>query len=130
VYYKSQPTSIVGVTATIAAIFLSVSFCAIINFGVPLPLLERERPMVYRERTSRLYDTVAYSLAMALVEAPWTALSVALPAAILYGMVGLLPDAGTFFLFLLVHWQLALNFVFVGQWFAFGFPNTQVAQAT
>ena len=130
VYWQTVSSDITGIIGKISVIFLGSAFNAIISFGTPLPVLERERPMVYRERHSRMYDSVAYSLAMAIVEIPWTGFISLLSTTILYFMVGLKADASTFFHYWFVNFQLSLNYLFVGQWFAFGFPSVQVAQAT
>ena len=103
VYFCTPSDDIAGITGKISVIFLCVAFGSIICYMTPLAILERERPMVYRERHSCMYDSVAYSLAMAIVEVPWTAFISLWTCTILYFMVGLKADAATFWHFVLVH---------------------------
>lgn len=77
-------------------------------------VLERERSMVYRERTSRMYSSWAYALAAGLVELPWMAAIALVFVSINYWMVGLRADAGIFFTYVLVFWQVSLFFNFLG----------------
>ncbi len=54
-----------------------------------------------KERASRTYRVSAYFLTKTLVDLPRTVISNAIYVVILYWMVGLRPDAGYFFLFML-----------------------------
>ncbi len=99
--------------------------CVPLSFSPPLlphcpslrshrSVLERERPMVYRERASRMYHSVVYALSFALVEAPWIAWIACTFIGILYPMVGLRSDFGVGMAYVLVFWQVALFFNLLG----------------
>lgn len=70
--------------------------------------------MVYRERTSRMYSSWAYAFSAGIVELPWVAAIALVFVSINYWMVGLRPDAGVFFTYVLVFWQISLFFNFLG----------------
>jgi ABC-type multidrug transport system ATPase subunit/ABC-type multidrug transport system permease subunit len=129
VYLRISDGDIAGVQSKISVIFLTLSFGAVLNYSTPLPVLERERPMVYRERSSGMYTSWAYSLATALVEVPYVGFISLCFTAIYYPMVGLAADPSIFFAYVLTLWQLSITFVFLGHLFVFAFPSVAIAQA-
>jgi ABC-type multidrug transport system ATPase subunit/ABC-type multidrug transport system permease subunit len=136
-YYHVYPTPGSGKTfdsarvqSIISVVFLSAAFPGVINYGACLAVLERERPVVYREKASRYYRPEAYSFASLAIEFPWLFLTSTVFCVICYFMVGLKGDAATFFHFLIIHWQVSITFCFFAQVCIAAFPTVQLASAT
>ena len=62
---------VAGVNAVLGALFITVMFVGFINFQMIIPTFFMERPVMYRERASRLYAVLPWVQAMEDVEVPW-----------------------------------------------------------
>ena len=60
----------------LGSLFTSVVFLGFINFQMIIPTFLMERPVMNRERASRLYSVVPWVQAMEDVEIPWVILQV------------------------------------------------------
>jgi hypothetical protein len=72
----SSTSDIVGI---LGALFLSVSFCGLVNFQMIIPTFLMERPTMYRERAARMYAVLPWVQSMEDIEIPWIALQVCWP---------------------------------------------------
>lgn len=94
-----------------------------------LPVLVKERPVVYRERMSYLYSGTAYGVAAIINELPWMAVICLTSVPVIYFMCGFLDQAGPFFFYLLVNFVFVTVFVSLAQFLAALLPNIAIAQA-
>lgn len=89
------------------AVFLHhVCLQGLLNMNTALPVLVKERPVVYRERMSYLYSPTAYAVSAIINELPWMAVICLTSVPVIYFMCGFLDSAGPFFFYLLVRHQL------------------------
>ena len=129
IYYKIDDNDVSGVTSKVAAIFMTAAFCGILNMNSAVPVLMRIRAAFYREQSSYMYDSLAYSIANFLVEAPWLALICLAVVPVLYFMMGLSADPAVFFFHYAVTFTVSLVFVQIGFLCAGTLPGYEVAQA-
>jgi ABC-type multidrug transport system permease subunit len=59
------------VLAVLGAIFVSLMFIGLVSFQLVIPTFFMERPVMLRERSSRLYAVLPWVLSMEDVEIPW-----------------------------------------------------------
>jgi ABC-type multidrug transport system permease subunit len=79
--------STADVTAVLGALFISVMFVGFVNFQMIIPTFFMERPVMWRERASRLYAVLPWAQAMEDVEIPWIMAQTMLFSIISYWMV-------------------------------------------
>ena len=60
----------------LGSLFTSVIFLGFINFQMIIPTFLMERPVMNRERASRLYSVLPWTLSMEDVEIPWIVVQV------------------------------------------------------
>jgi ABC-type multidrug transport system permease subunit len=82
------------VLAVLGALFIAIMFIGFINFQMIIPTFFMERPVMLRERASRLYAVLPWVQAMEDVEIPWIMLQTMLFSVIAYFMVHFEFDAG------------------------------------
>ncbi len=63
--------SILGLMDILGALYSSTVFMGIANALIVLPVVAAERAVVYRERSSRMYSTLTYSMAQGMAELPY-----------------------------------------------------------
>merc|ERR1711971_304049 len=85
-----------------------------------------ERTVYYRERSSQMYSSAVYSLALFFVELPYLVISVFSFVSILYFMAGLRPQ--DFLYFFLVFFLYVSLCTFLGQLFAVATPHDIIGQ--
>ncbi|KAF6001160.1 hypothetical protein F1559_000069 [Cyanidiococcus yangmingshanensis] len=93
---SSDERAVVGI---LFYLIVNQSFGAAFSIVFTYPM---ERSIVLRERTSRTYQVSAYFLAKSLTELPLLIVLVLLYSCITYWMVGLEPQASTFFTFVVI----------------------------
>lgn len=86
------------------------------------------RDVFYRERASYFYRPEAYSLTAFLVEIPYIGIVTLTFISISYWVVGLRPDAGSFFFMALGGYILAMFFMATAVAYSSLFPSLPVAQ--
>jgi ABC-2 type transporter/CDR ABC transporter len=91
-------------------------------------VVARERAVLYREQAARYYNSLAWSLAVAIVELPYLVLQSCLFVPIVYHMVDLAPGAGHVAFYLLVFFLNVTVFTFFGFTVLFLTPDNQMAQ--
>ena len=129
VYYKTNANDVAGVSTLVAGIFMTSYVYAMINMQSPTPELLKNRAVFYREQSSFLYDSYAYSLAYLAVEIPWVAFLILVTMPVAYFMIGLAADSSTFFAMYVIVLILSLVFGAIGYFFSSMMPNYEVAQA-
>jgi len=128
VYFQISADDLPGLNSKIAVMFMTCSFCGVIHAGTAGPVVARERAVYYRERASNTYASLAFSVSLGLVELPWISVTSLIFVLPYYFLIGLEPDAGLFFRYLLAHMSVSLAFSYLGQFMAVALPNIQVAQ--
>ncbi|KAI0930785.1 hypothetical protein AcV7_004877 [Taiwanofungus camphoratus] len=109
-------------------LFFSLLFAAISTMA-EIPALFSQRPIVRRHSRAAMYHPFVESLALTLVDAPMTAITIVFFSIILYFLVGLQQSAGQFFTFLLIVYVMTIT---MKAWFrvlAAAFKSPAPAQA-
>jgi ATP-binding cassette subfamily G (WHITE) protein 2 (SNQ2) len=99
-----------------------------INMQSIIPFLVKRRAAFYREQSSYMYDSHAYAMAHFTVEVPWIAAILLGLVWIVYFMIPLSSDPGTFFFHLVCCFGLSVVFVSVGTLLAVSMPSMETAQ--
>eukprot|EP00808_Paulinella_micropora_P013403 g48123.t1 len=110
-----------------ALMYLTLDFLGVFNMMTVLEISTCERAVFYRERSSRLYGELAYSLATLFAELPYIFLSSLVFISIQYFLVGLWPSGWVFGLTFTVYFLYTANCTFIGQWFSALMPNAKAA---
>jgi ABC-type multidrug transport system ATPase subunit/ABC-type multidrug transport system permease subunit len=97
-------------------------------FGV-LNTFPKEKPIVQRERASKSYSVSAYYLAKFFSELPLTVAPPAIFCCIIYYMANLNPDAGRFFVFMLITCIISVCSTGLGMIISSFAPNVEAASA-
>ena len=67
-YANQQYSTDVDVISRVAVIYITVLFMGVVNLKAVQPVVLEERPAIYREMYSKMYDTKVYTIACTLVE--------------------------------------------------------------
>jgi len=106
---------------------MTTAFSGALNSAVALPVITSERAVFYRERTSRTYHALSYSLSLWIVEIPFTAYGILWFALPFYYLMDMLSSSQEFmkyyFMLLLVGWTINS----LGHFLAAVLPNLIVA---
>ncbi|KAI0943006.1 hypothetical protein AcW1_002753 [Taiwanofungus camphoratus] len=89
-------------------LFFSILFAALSTMA-EIPALFVQRPIVNRHSKAAMYHPFVEALALTLVDAPITAVTIIFFSVILYFLVGLQRSAGQFFIFLLIVYTMTLT---------------------
>jgi len=127
IYLDLNDTDYAGLVSRIASIFMTMTFCGVISCATGMPVVQRDRAVFYREITSGTYRPLPYSLALALVEVPYSMLGSTVFVVPFYFMSGLEHDPALFFKYLLTHFSMSLIFNYLGQLLGAALPNVIVA---
>ncbi|EMD36973.1 hypothetical protein CERSUDRAFT_114880 [Gelatoporia subvermispora B] len=109
-------------------LFFSLLFAAISTMA-EIPALFASRPILLRQSKAAMYHPFVESLALTLVDAPFSLITTICFALILYFLVGLQQSAGQFFIFLLNVYVMTLTMKAWFRVFAAAFKNPAPAQA-
>jgi hypothetical protein len=131
VYFKIADSAddLAGVQSLVAAIFMTAAFAAMINMNVSVPPALQQRPVLYRELSSYMYDPTVHNFATMTVEFPTLALIILGTLPIVYFMLGLSTSPATFFFHTFAVYILGCVYVSIGQALAASMPTFEVAQA-
>jgi hypothetical protein len=99
-----------------------------INMNTLLPLMLQNRNVFYRETTSWMYDSLAYSLSNVLVEVPTLGLITLATMPVIYFMMALSPDPAVFFFHYLTTWVLASVYASIGMLVGAAAPTFEFGQ--
>ena len=119
-----------GVQSIVSVVFITALFASFISMSTVLPVMVRERAVLYRERFSFMYLPEVHALAYALAEIPWLIFLVLYDFTGLYFMLGLTASAKNYFTYMFVVWLMIYIFTGVGQWAAAHFPTAEIAQTS
>ena len=117
-----------GLVSTVNFTTISTSFLALMNTTIIIPALISERAAYYREQSSRMYPSWAYSLSAIVVEVPWVAILSLMFSLLTYWPAGLEANAGEFFFYVLVVFAQTMAFTTLGMAFAALLPDAESAQ--
>lgn len=131
VYYKigDKASTLPSIQSMVSVMFMTSAFVGLLNMNTALPVLVKERPVVYRERMSYLYSPTAYGVSAILNELPWMAVICLTSVPVIYFMCGFLNQAGPYFFYTLVNFVFVTVFVSLAQFLSALLPNIAIAQA-
>eukprot|EP00808_Paulinella_micropora_P003046 g39744.t1 len=126
-FYQLPFNTVAEVDSQFALMYLVLDFLGVFNMMTVLEISTCEREVFYRERSSRLYCELAYSLATLFAELPYIFLSSLVFISIMYFMIGLWPSGWAFGLTFSVYLLYTANCTFIGQWSSALMPNAKAA---
>eukprot|EP00808_Paulinella_micropora_P016726 g73067.t1 len=126
-FYQLPFNTIPEVDSHFALMYLTLDFLGVFNMMTVLEISSCEREVFYRERASRLYGELAYSLSTLFAELPYILISSLTFISIQYFMIGLWPSGWAFGLSFTVYFLYTANCTFVGQWVSALMPNAKAA---
>eukprot|EP00227_Mantoniella_beaufortii_P011174 CAMPEP_0197591472 /NCGR_PEP_ID=MMETSP1326-20131121/13381_1 /TAXON_ID=1155430 /ORGANISM="Genus nov. species nov., Strain RCC2288" /LENGTH=1392 /DNA_ID=CAMNT_0043156947 /DNA_START=71 /DNA_END=4249 /DNA_ORIENTATION=- len=129
IYFDLDTTDEGGVQSMVAVVFMTTIFTGVICMNSVMPVRVRERSVAFRERSSFMYDGVAYSLAHALMELPWVCVIGVVTTIPLYFLVGMVPTVRSLFFHVLVNVLVSYAFLSFGQFVSCVCTTIQTAQA-
>ncbi|KAF4032992.1 ABC-2 type transporter [Phytophthora infestans] len=77
-FYQPEADSVKRINSHIGLIYNSMDFIGVINFMTVLEATCAERAVFYRERMSKYYDPLPYSLSLWFVKVPYLIVVIAL----------------------------------------------------
>uniref|UniRef100_A0A0D9XC12 ABC transporter domain-containing protein n=1 Tax=Leersia perrieri TaxID=77586 RepID=A0A0D9XC12_9ORYZ len=113
--------NVVGV-AYGAALFLGFMNCNSLQ-----PIVVMERVVLYREKASGMYSSMAFVIAQIAIEIPYMLIQTAIFSAIVYPMVGFQFSTAKFFLFVLYMMLTFMDYTLFGMMAVALTPNAEVA---
>mmetsp|Transcript_7924 Transcript_7924/g.14521 ORF Transcript_7924/g.14521 Transcript_7924/m.14521 type:complete len:1594 (+) Transcript_7924:169-4950(+) len=117
------------IQSRVAVINIVVTIIGNYNIFVIVPFLFSQKALFYRERSSQMYSTWAYTLAGNIIEDPYIFIEVALAVLGFYFLAGLILDpVWIFFYYFLITWLYAMLMTFMGMLFAAVSPTAGAAQ--
>ena len=119
-----------GVQSVVAVVFITALFTSFLCMSTVLPVMVRERAVLYRERFSYMYAPEIHALSYFLAEVPWLVFQMLLTFAGTYFMLGFEVRADFFWTYIFIVGEMVLVFISIGQWAAAHFPTADVAQTT
>ena len=117
-----------GVQSIVAVVFITALFTSFLSMSTVLPVMVRERAVLYRERMCYMYAPEVHSLAYFFAEIPWLVLQKFVTFSGTYFMVGFEQRPDFFWTYWFIVGELILVFISIGQWAAAHFPTAEVAQ--
>eukprot|EP00808_Paulinella_micropora_P010691 g57437.t1 len=126
-FYKLPFNNTAEVDSQFALMYLTLDFLGVFNMMTVLEISTCEREVFYRERSSRLYGELAYSVATLFAELPYVFFSSLVFIAIQYHLIGLWSSGWVFGLTFTVYFLYTANCTFIGQWFSALMPNAKAA---
>lgn len=110
----NKTDSLLGLQDILGSLYASTIFMGIVNALTVQAVVAADRPAFYRERSSGLYGTLAYTMAQGMAELPYLIVQGLLYTVITYFLIGFASDASKFWWFYL-YFQLSLCcFTYVG----------------
>uniref|UniRef100_A0A7S2SDN1 ABC transporter domain-containing protein n=1 Tax=Mucochytrium quahogii TaxID=96639 RepID=A0A7S2SDN1_9STRA len=117
------------IQSRISVISIIVTVIGNYNVFTIIPFLFSHKALFYRERSSRMYSTWAYSVADNFVEDPYILGQVFMAVVCFYFLAGLvLTPVWVFFYYFFLTWLFAMVMTFLGMFFAAIAPNAATAQ--
>lgn len=129
IYFGISTKDIGGVSSLVAGVFMGAAFSGLMNMQAMIPSLIKNRSVYYREQASYMYDSLAYSLSLVLIEIPWFAFIIMTTLPIYYFLMGLSSDYVVYFFDYLVVLMLGYVFGALGFLFSSSLPTYETAQA-
>ena len=119
-----------GVQAIVSVVFITALFTSFLSMSTVLPVMVRERAVLYRERFSFMYAPEVHAIAYFLAEIPWLVFQMFVTFAGTYFMLGFQQRPDFFWTYFFIVGEMVLVFISIGQWAASHFPTAEIAQTT
>lgn len=117
-----------GTQSAIGFFLTGVTYPSILFFTAAITARFERREVFYRERAAGFYSPETFTLSSLFADIPYVAVMILVSVSITYWMIGLKPDAGSFFFFYLAALILAFFFLAIGLAYTALFPVLPIAQ--
>ncbi|KAJ0085341.1 hypothetical protein Patl1_07685 [Pistacia atlantica] len=98
----------------LGSMFISVIFLGITNCSSVAPSVATERTVMYRERYSGMYSSLAFALAQVTIEIPYVFIQIVIFMAIAYPMIGFSRSVHKVLLFFIAMFFTQLYYLYLG----------------